>query len=274
MKSGNTNYRNQAARNVLAVLDEFTRHAQPLTAGELCEALGMTKNMIQRALVLLEEEGFVRRDRKGHRYHLGPQVLALASSGDEADDDIQSICRPAMQQIHALTQESVFLGIIVGHNRVVIDIIEGSGRRVAHSQKGLAVPLHVSKASRVLLAALSNEEISMYLAQARPLAEFAGLFSAAADETLDDVWADVEAIRRDGYIAWSNSQQYGGSYIAFPVHDGEGRPHAVLSVGAPIERVSVADFERLLPQFGTIMAELGLRTRLIPAAPLMMALAA
>lgn len=274
MSSESTTYRNQAARNVLAILDEFGRKQHPLTASELGASLSMTKNMIQRALALLEEEGFVIRERKGHRYRLGPDVLGLSGAIEEDDEDIVAICHPAMEAMSRLTGESVFLGIIVGRNRVVIDLIEGSGRRVAHSQRGLAVPLHVSKASRVLLSALSDSDIERYLKEGPPLSDFVELFAASANETEKDVWDDVHAVRRDGYIAWSNPEQYGGSYIAFPVLDGEGRPHAVISIGAPTERFPVSRFLEMLPRFRAILVELQLRARLLPAPVIVMGQAA
>jgi IclR family acetate operon transcriptional repressor len=158
------------------------------------------------------------------------------------------------------------MGIIVGRNRVVIDKIEGTGRRIAHSQRGLAVPLHVGKQSRVLLAFLPDAEIEAYLRTAQPLSEFSNLFVDAAHETTKDVWHDIQVVRQQGYIAWHNPRQWGGgSYISFPVLDGENRPHAVISVGAPMERMSPKDVERLLPQMLQIMSKLHMHTRLLAA---------
>ena len=126
---------------------------------ELGGRLGMSKNMIHRALVVLEAEGFVIRAAGAKGYQLGPKILTFAAGLDDESDDVSAICRPYLEELSALSGESVFLGIIVGNNRVLIDKIEGSGRRVAHSQRGLAVPLHVGKASRVLLAHLTDAEI-------------------------------------------------------------------------------------------------------------------
>ena len=266
MNSDRANYRNQAAQRVLSVLNAFSGRMDPVSPGELGTALGMSKNMIHRALTLLEEEGLIMRAATGGGYRLGPRVLGFLPGEDDQDDDVNAICRPYMKMLADLTDESVFLGIIVGRNRVVIDKIEGVGRRVAHNQKGLAVPLHVSKASRVLLAYLSDQEIETYLHNARPLAEYADLFASSATETLDDVWGDVRAIRAQGYISWVSIHQYGGAYIAFPVLDAEDRPHAVISVGGPRERFTQDIIAQMLPQMNAIMAELCTRSRLLPAA--------
>lgn len=266
-KSERPAYRNQAAQRVLMVLDAFAHCIAPVTAAELGKSLKMTKNMVHRALSLLEEEGLIFRTQSGQSYQLGPRVLTFANTEGDQSEDINDIARPYMEMLHDLTDESVFLGIMVGRNRVIIDKIEGTGRRVAHSQRGLAVPLHVGKASRVLLAYLSDSEIEAYLKAAQPLREFSNLFIEAGHETTKDVWNDIRTIRKQGYIAWRNPQMYGGSYIAFPVLDGENRPHAVLSVGAPIERMSPEDVDRLLPSMLKIMAQLRIHTNLLPAPP-------
>jgi DNA-binding IclR family transcriptional regulator len=266
-RSETTTYRNQAAQRVLTVLDAFSSKAEAVSTAELCKSLGMSNNMVHRALALLEEEGLIMRAATGQAYQLGPRVLTFASSDADQSDDINDVCRPYMETLHELTGESIFLGIMVGRNRVVIDKIEGTGRRIAHSQRGLAVPLHVSKTSRVLLAYLPNAEIEAYLRAAHPLSEYSDLFVDASHETNKDVWNDIRVIRQQGYIAWRNPQQYGGSYIAFPVLDGESRPHAVISVGAPIERLTPEQLERFLPRMVQIMASLHVRTRLLPAPP-------
>lgn len=268
VKNQEATYRNQAAQRVLSVLDSFSGRMEPVSPSELGNALGMSKNMIHRALALLEEEGLICRSAATNTYLLGPRILTFAVSSDDLADDINVICRPSMERMAELTGESVFLGIIVGRNRVVIDKIEGTGRRVAHSQRGLAVPLHVSKASRVLLAQLTDEEIIAYLKEARPLAEYTDLFADSATETTEDIWEDLRAIRAQGYIAWVGQQQYGGSYIAFPVLDGEHRPHAVMSLGGPAERFPPEQIERLKPELLEIMDKLQARTRLVPAAPI------
>lgn len=260
-------YRNQAAQRVLNVLDAFSERVEPVTPSELSSELGMSKNMIHRALVLLEDEGLVVRTHAGNSYQIGPRVLTFSTEEDDEEDDVVAIARPYMEQIAELTDESVFLGIIVGRNRVVIDKIEGTGRRVAHSQRGLAVPLHVGQASRMLLAHLSDEEIKAYLRVARPLAEYGDLFAAAATETNEHVWADIRTIRDNGYIEWRSPQQYGGAYIAFPVLDSDNRSQAVISVGAPLERMSEERMEELRPRLQRIMADLNRRSHLLPPLP-------
>ncbi len=273
----NARYRNQAAQRVLAVLSAFGAPEKSLGVTELARRLGMNKNMVHRALTALAADGYVTRDASGARYQLGWRVLTLAGGGDEFD--IRALARPALEELHALTGESVFLSIIVGRARVNVDWIEARGRRVSASQRGRSVPLHCTKMSRALLAYLSDREIADYLASAEPLTRYDAIFPETADATAQDVWPetadataqdvwdDIARVRRDGFITWRNPQQYSANYVAFPVLDANGRPHALVTVGGPFERFGPERIERLMPQLSAVLAPLQQQCRHVSAAP-------
>ncbi len=258
-------YRNQAAQRVLAVLSCFAGPEPDLGVTELALRLGMNKNMVHRALTTLAARGFVTRAADRSRYQLGWRVLALA--GDDDAFDIRSLARPALEELHALTGESVFLSIIVGRARVNVDWIEARGRRVSASQRGRSVPLHCTAMSRALLACLDDREIAAYLASAAPLTRHDEIFPETAGMTAQDVWDDVARLRRDGFITWRNPQQYGANYIAFPLLDPQGRPHALITVGGPLERFGPDRIAELMAPMRTILAPVAQHARHVAAAP-------
>ena len=258
-------YRNQAAQRVLAVLSCFAGPERDLGVTELALRLGMNKNMVHRALTTLTAHGWVTRAADRSRYQLGARVLMLGS--DDAAVDIRALCRPALEELHALTAESVFLSIIVGRARVNVDWIEARGRRVSASQRGRSVPLHCTTMSRALLACLADAEIAAYLASAAPLTRYDEIFPETAGMTAQDVWDDVVRARRDGFITWRNPQQYGANYIAFPLLDGAGRPHALITVGGPRERFGPERIAELMAPIGAILEPLRQQARHVAAAP-------
>jgi DNA-binding IclR family transcriptional regulator len=267
MKAARTpqRYRNQAAQRVLAVLSAFGGSEPSLGVTELAVRLGTNKNMVFRALATLAAQGYVTRDASGLRYQLGYRVLALA--GDDAAFDIRALCRPALEELHALTGESMFLSIIVGRGRVNVDWIEARGRRVSASQRGRSVPLHCTHMSRALLAHLDDREIADYLAGAAPLTRHDAIFPETAGATAQDVWDDIVKIRRAGFATWRNPQQYGANYVAFPLLDGAGRPHALITAGGPFERFGPQRIETLMPAMRAILLPLQQHCCNIPAAP-------
>ena len=262
-------YRNQAAQRVLAVLSAFNGPDVSLGVTELAHRLGTNKNMIHRALTTLAARGYVTRDPTGQRYQLGYRVLALHHDDDEFD--LRALCRPALEELHVLTGESVFLSIIVGRARVNVDWIEARGRRVSAGQRGRSVPLHCTTMSRALLACLDDREIADYLASAAPLTRYDAVFPETAGMTAQDVWDDVTRIRRAGFATWRNPQQYGANYVGFTLLDGAGRPHGMITVGGPYERFGPARVDALLPAMQTILAPVQLHCRNVAAAPVVIA---
>src|SRR5712671_6111942 len=103
-------YRNQATQRVLKVLLAFAADAKPRGVSELSRELGMNKNMIHRALSTLMAENYLVRDPSGELYQLGYRLLVLGG-GAPGEFDIVTLARPALEQLHALTMESVFLSI-------------------------------------------------------------------------------------------------------------------------------------------------------------------
>ena len=267
--SATPRYRNQAAQRVLTVLSAFIGRDHVHGVSELSRALGMNKNMVHRALTTLTREGYLTRDASGERYQLGYRALDL--KGDEADEvDIRTLCRPFLDQLHLLTGESVFLSIIVGRSRVNVDWIEARGRRVSNSLRGRAVPLHCTRLSRVLLAYLSDGEIAEYLAAATPLDRYDAVFPETANATVEEIWADIRQVRRDGHLIWSNARQYSSAYVGLPILDSADRPHALVTIGGPMERFTRAQIETQLPRMEAILAPLRQQCRLLPAAPVLM----
>jgi DNA-binding IclR family transcriptional regulator len=262
-------YRNQAAQRVLTVLAAFVGHRKVYGVTELSRALGMNKNMVHRALTTLTAEGYLTRDASGERYQLGYRVLDLI--GDEIDEpDVAVLCRPILEQLHALTGESVFLSIIVGHSRVNVDWIEARGRRVSNSLRGRSVPLHCTEMSRILLAYLSDGEIASYFATIGPLDRYDAVFPETANQSVDEVWADIRRIRREGFLIWQNRRQYSSAYVGFPMLDSADRPHALITIGGPMERFTRERIDSLLPQMTAILEPLRQQCRLFPAIPVLM----
>ena len=124
-----------------------------------------------------------------------------------------------------------------------------------------------TRKSRALLAYLSNREIADYLASAEPLTRYDAIFPETADATAQDVWDDIARVRRDGFITWRNPQQYSANYVAFPVLDANGRPHALVTVGGPFERFGPDRIERLMPQLSAALVPLQQQCRHVSAAP-------
>jgi DNA-binding IclR family transcriptional regulator len=253
---------NKATIRVLNVLSALAESPQHADIASLCSQLGMSRNMVYRALSTLAEHGYVMRDALSGKYDLGFGVLNLRGKVDP-DPDVRSTCRPYLVELHEATGESAFLSIIAGYNRFNIDSVEARGVRVTHVLRGRPLPLHITITGRTLLASLSDAEIGHYICSV----DFDEYPDAIAS-TPDKLQREIAAIRTAGF-GFSRGETLAGlaqsNFVAFVVTDGIGRPHAAMTVGGPVERLTAERVEALLPMLNEIVAKANHALRHMPA---------
>ncbi|MEI9931191.1 MAG: IclR family transcriptional regulator [Rhizomicrobium sp.] len=251
---------NKATTRVLAVLSAFVSKLDgSCGVTELSEALGMTKNMVHRAVTTLTDQGFLIRDAGGTRYELGLRILELQNATTR-EPDLRGLCAPTMQEIYKLTGETVSLSVRRGDNVVFIDGVETHKLGTWRNQIGDYRPLHSVASSRAVLAFLPDAEIEDYIARKSPMK-----ISANEEISADDLRDSIRQIREQGYSRYQRAAQPRMVSVAFPFWDSHGRVQGAVAVGGPQDRFGDAA-TRLLPQLQRIVAELNERTRLYPAA--------
>ena len=120
------------------------------------------------------------------------------------------------------------------------------------------MPLHAGPASRALPPFLTDEGIPAYLDVASPLKRV----TPATIPEPDLLWAEVCRVRRQGYAQGCGNHYMKATYIAFPMLDSSGWPHAPISVAAPAERFTPAHLALLLPGIFAIAENLNALARL------------
>jgi IclR family transcriptional regulator, acetate operon repressor len=249
---------NKATTSVLAVLSAFAADVDSFNAAELSLKLGMSGNMVRRALLTLADQGYLMRDPGAARYRLGLRVLELQDPSF-SDPDLRTLCAPYLIRLQELTGETVRLAVRSGDSIVIVD--GAVSRRHLASRVGLGAmfPLHVSPASRVILAHLSDEEIEAYLARNVPRKARTG----ATITDPDKLRADVRRTREQGYALGYGDGSAGAASVAFPVL-ADGGLHGSLVVVGPEERFRERLAE-LLPALQAVVREMNLRTQVYPA---------
>jgi IclR family acetate operon transcriptional repressor len=249
---------NKASARILRVLDQFAEMSErSLGVSELSGALGMTKNMVFRALNTLCEEGLVVRDSQG-RYALGYRVFDLCPVGLEVPD-IRTLCAPYLRRLHDLTGETVMTSIAVGANSVVVDGVEGRGPLLNRVTHGRPIPLHAGPGSRAILAFRSDAEINQYIETQAPL-------KSVTPTTIVDpaaLWREIHLVRKRGYALGYRDNLSGVTGVAYPVFDADGRVQGAISVGGPEDQLSDATLNALIPAIEQIAAQLNQRSRLL-----------
>lgn len=211
------------ATKVLAVLDAVARN-QPIGVSALARFLDEDKGTVQRMLVTLAEEGWIKSDGAQRTKWSVTHRLRLLADISCGESDIIAIARPCMEELRDASGETVSLVLNDGHRFIVADVAESDALLRAAPRIGMAVPGPISASSLAILP---------YLPRARQ-SGILGHELTAEDEGL------FEMVREAGF-AIHESQRNGETVsIAAAVHGGTGVPIAIIVLTAPQARLKPA----------------------------------
>jgi IclR family acetate operon transcriptional repressor len=216
------------ATEVLIALAESERH---LSARELAELIDVPKSTAQRLLQALEPSGLVRQDLATRRYGLGPRTLTLGMSFLERVD-VRSEARPHMVRLHEELDETIALAVRAGGSRIYVEQLEARSELKAKAEIGRLYPLWAGASGRVLLAAMSRDELRRFTEEAGTSA-----FTFVTPPTMGGLVSQLELERRRGYAVAFDETIRGVHTIAAPVRIGPSEV-AALSVSGPSSRFS------------------------------------
>lgn len=219
-----------SVQRALAVLI-LLKDRQSLRVSDVSQELGVGKSTAYRLLATLEDSGFVRRDRTGHRYKLGRIVFDLGLSA-VGDLDVRRRARRPIEELSEKTGETVQLLMLEGGNVRVIDGVEGSQVLHVRSRVGRLIPANIAAGGKVLLSELSPAEVRSLYPD--------GLPTSNGDRSHD--WTRFETelarIRKLGFATNFSESEEGLHAAATAVHDRLRRPIAAVAITGPNGRIS------------------------------------
>ena len=221
----------QSASRVLATLAMVAEH-QPVGISELAGLLGADKSAVQRALVTLADDGWIRaapgKQRRWEvtgRIHAVSQIAHLAGGSQ----DLRDRARPALQALREETGETVILNVPEGDRFVISDVLESRQYLRIVPAVGMIVQTLGSATGRALLPYMSEQRQLEFLGgppDAALLKEFAATVARGYSTSCDELAA-------------------GSTNLAAPIFEADGRPVGVVLVSVPSDRVTPDDYPRI-----------------------------
>lgn len=213
----------------LAVLESFDTERQRLNATQAAERAGLTRAAARRHLLTLAHLGYLETD--GSYFWLSPRVLRL-SGAYLASARLPRVIQPTLNRLAAETQD-VYSAVMLDGDEVVI-VARGAGpapttRLLAYGMHlGARLPAHATSTGRVLLAALTSDELDHWLAgRSLPRLTPHTTTDLAAFKAL------IEETARQDYCIASEEHELGVHAIAVPLRNAQGRTVAALNVIVP-----------------------------------------
>ncbi|MEU4650135.1 IclR family transcriptional regulator [Nocardia fluminea] len=215
-----------------------------LTLDEVSARTGLPRSTTHRLLVELSGLGWTKR--VDNRFELG---MALFELGERValKHRLRSAALPFMQDLYAVTGQTVHLAVRDGTDAVYVEKIHGHSALPLPSQTGGRLPLTCTAVGKALLATESAEVQADILN--RPLRSYTR--HSITDPKL--LARQLDDVRRNGVALEREESALGGSCLAAPVL-AAGQPVAALSVSVPSARFTP---ELLAPAVRTAVLALG-----------------
>jgi len=213
----------------LAVLESFDTERQRLNATQAAERAGLTRAAARRHLLTLAHLGYLETD--GSYFWLSPRVLRL-SGAYLASARLPRVIQPTLNRLAAETQD-VYSAVMLDGDEVVI-VARGAGpapttRLLAYGMHlGARLPAHATSTGRVLLAALTSDELGAWM-DGRSLPRL----TPHTTTDLAAFKALIEETARQDYCIASEEHELGVHAIAVPLRNAQGRTVAALNVIVP-----------------------------------------
>jgi len=238
-QAGNPDFVLSLARG-LRVIESFEGYHEGRSIVEISQSTGLSRASVRRLLLTLELLGYVERNRQVYR--LKTQILRLGFSYLSSSSVVEA-ARPVLERITEQLHESSSMSMLDAGQIVYLARCAASRVLAAGLSVGSRLPAYCTSMGRVLLAALSEEELTAYLRDLKP--------RAFTPKTLTRIPLIKKAIlqaRKDGYAIVDEELEAGLRSIAVPVCTRSNLVVAAINVGTHISRVDhTALVERCLP---------------------------
>lgn len=195
-----------------------------LTASEIATHDDEPRSSIYRLLASLQELDMVEPGNRRGSFRLGLGLLRLGSAVVARFDERQAAL-PAMEALHELTGETVFLCIRRDFEAVCVERLDGQRVQSLALKLGSSLPLHAGAAPRVLLAFEPERLWSEYLARGQLRA-----YTPNTPTTRTDLIARLQEIREVGYEISDQDVTLGIAAVGAPLVDYEGKVRGSVSI--------------------------------------------
>lgn len=238
--SGDPNFMTSMARG-LAVINAFQERKRHLTIAQISHRTEIPRAAVRRCLYTLMKLGYATTD--GRTYSLLPKVLTLGHAY-LSSTPLAVSAQPYLDRLSEQLHEACNLATLEGDNVLYIARSAIPQRLISVDLSvGSRLPAYCTSMGRVLLAAMDDQQLTDYLANAELQPR-----TSRTIATAEGLWEALLQVRRQGWSIVDQELEQGLRSIAVPVFDSAGHVLAAMNVSTHAGRVPAADLEqRVLP---------------------------
>jgi len=221
----------QSLDRAFTLIEIIANANEPMSLKTITGLADLPKPTVYRLLSSLEAWGYVDHDdHKG--YKLGTKFLFLGIKVQESQE-IKKIARPFLKELNAITNETVFLGVLDKGRSLYVDKLDSNHSVRLVSRIGSRNYLHSTGLGKCLLSGLDEKEVINLLdKQGMP---------AMTENTIiekDILLQKLRIVREKGFVTDNIENEEGVRCIAAPVKDHKGKVVSAVSISGPMQRIT------------------------------------
>jgi IclR family pca regulon transcriptional regulator len=239
-----------ALENGLRAMETFDSRHPSLSLTEVAKRAGLTRAAARRYLHTLTALGYA--EVNGNQFRLAPRVLRFGYTY-LSSNALPGLAQPVLERLGERLDEVASLAILEGSE--VLFVARSAPRRFVSTVIGVGtrLPAFAAATGRVLLASKPREMLEGMFARMAPLRRFTDKTKVSRDEVL----AEIQSAREQGYALNDEEFEAGLRSIAVPVVNGAGITVAAVSVSAQAVRMRPSQIVvELLPVIRAAVGEL------------------
>jgi DNA-binding IclR family transcriptional regulator len=223
----------QSLVRAFAIVEEVARSKDGISLADISKRVGLHNSTTFHLVKTLATLGYVRQSRDTKRYRVGRALFALAAGAfDEAE--MVSLATPVLENLSVETGECAHLAVRMGHRVVILTRTQSPGAFQMTERAGVVRPAHCTAIGKVLLAALTAEQLEEFFEQAE--------LTALTKNTITDaarLRVELDEARNHG-VAYDDCEFNDEvRCVAMPVYSFSGRVVAAIGISGPIWRLSI-----------------------------------
>lgn len=237
MSKDSDRYYIEALGRGLNILEVFTEQAPSLSLTEISSTVGLDKSTVFRFVYTLERLGYLVRDPDTKRYRPGLKVLRLGFTSINSLG-LRQIAQPYLKALSAQTGETTNMTVRDGAEVVYIARNKTGQIISINLQVGSRLPVYCTSMGKAQLIDHSQAELQSLLG-----AEPYPAMGPNTITTLDDLVAELDRVRQQGYAINDEELAAGLRSAAAPIRNAEGEIVGAINVSVPSARVSREELE-------------------------------
>lgn len=210
MVATNKKYSAPALEKGLDILELLSKDLTPISVSGIAEKLSRSNAEIYRMILVLEQRGYIEKDRDIEGYRITRKILQLATE-QEPIKDILEFASPIMRQLADKTSLACHLSIQSHEQIVVLNRAEPAANMSYSARVGFRCPLICSAEGQLFFAYQSDSLKEEMLAQ---------LSNVHEKDEVSKFLREAKKAGKQGYVKMQSSIMNSVTDISFPILDG------------------------------------------------------